>query len=459
MTKPQSIQRGRPVCPDSHVKPLKDSPAHMKGMPTQPATTFSYSESSYNVQPTNERGLDATQQAAGTDPPSCLPMFQTAGMNAIAISEEGLSRANKLFAIDNNTNQISTFKGNVHNSSEPAKPMHDDSNCNSEQPTIISARPTMMLGFQAGGSGKAIAISNEQLAKASKIFDDNVRQDTGGTKFDEDQSFLGKAEVCGEMNDEQDNAVDTHTNAGSSSCLPTFRTAGRKSIIDVSEENLNKVAKLFANGSEASKSISSRGSAPSLHSFNPLGGDQSGNMASDAASAKSHNAILGFHLAGSKKTISCSDEQIEEAARLLKDNDASATRVDAQNEKLRSKDGMYSPRNDIQQPSQLHPTFRTAGNNAAIAISEEGLAKAQTLFSTSNSLPEGENCANSNPPSCLPMFQTAGKNAAITISEEGLSRASKLFANTNNIMGNSTYDNPSSSSKGIVSSSPECGKL
>jgi hypothetical protein len=91
----------------------------MKGrMPTQPATTFSYGESSDNVQPTNERGLDATQQAAGTDPPSCLPMFQTAGKNAaITISEEGLSRANKLFATDNNTNQNSTFKGNVHNPS------------------------------------------------------------------------------------------------------------------------------------------------------------------------------------------------------------------------------------------------------------------------------------------------------------------------------------------------------
>ena len=178
---------------------------------------------------------------------SSFGMFQTAGKKAtIAISEEGLSRANKIFTTNTSIYDDDpdlSFQNTIQGPTKSSKLIvHKESIAHPPNDSC----PPKMFGFQTGGSGKAITITEEQMATASKILDSSDK-----INIDEQSSLDLKSTKGRDEEGQQENDY-VNGGSGSSSFLPTFVTAGRESAIQVvSEEGLNVANKLMTLGSSS----------------------------------------------------------------------------------------------------------------------------------------------------------------------------------------------------------------
>lgn len=93
--------------------------------------------------------------------PSIVPCFRTGGSGeAIAISDEQLAVATKLLDMNH--------QHDLHIEEEYVR---DGLNADTE------SRPPVIIGFQTGGSGKAIEVSDEQIAKATQLLGISHKED------------------------------------------------------------------------------------------------------------------------------------------------------------------------------------------------------------------------------------------------------------------------------------------
>ena len=349
---------------------------------------------------------------------SSFGMFQTAGKKAtIAISEEGLSRANKIFTTNTSIyddDPDSSFQNTIQGPTKSSKLIvHKESIAHPPNDSC----PPKMFGFQTGGSGKAITITEEQMATASKILDSSDKININ------EQSLVLKS-TKGRDEEGQQESDFVNGGSGSSSFLPTFVTAGRESAIQVvSEEGLNVANKLARSSS--------------THETNQ-----------DSTQGTQLNAELdtlpGFRFAHSGKAINISEKQIDEAAKLLNSDN---TTVNVHEEAPSNYSGCNSDfrstntdrvvdetRMDASSSPPLLPMFKTAGSHSNVAVSDEGLVKANSMFDADSDHSKAKSylCDQNQEDevsslSAFPMFRTAGKSNLISISEESLGRANELF--------------------------------
>lgn len=341
------------------------------------------------------RILDANQSTKpppdySSEPPTMLG-FQTVGSGkTITVSDEHMMKAAKILDIN-----------------QGAPPPNESS----KEP------PPVMLGFQTVGSGKAITVFDEHLAKAAKILDVQHQEDTSTSVVDS----ADKSEACHKEQGQQQESSNQPW-AGSSSSPPTFRMAGSKSVIDISEDSINKANKLMACGS-------------SSNNHDAMDQDEIGMDNSNQV----HNTLPGFQIVGSGKSITISDQQIKQAAKLLKSNDKESASRSISRQNLPTIDDKFNQQSFVRETEKINPSsstfpmFKTAGSNSNVAVSDEGLAKANSLLNTNT---EGANSNHHHQEvelpkqtslSSFPMFKTAGKSNTISISEDSLKKANNLF--------------------------------
>ena len=401
-----------------------------------------------------------------------FPMFQTAGNNAtISISEEGLSRANKIFATNTSIyddDPDSSFQDIQCPSKSSKLLVQEESTAHKSNESC----PSMMFGFQTGGSGKAIKITDEQRATASKILDTSDKKvninkqsssdfkstkpnescppmmfgfQTGGSgkaiKITDEQmatasKILDTSDKKVNINEQSsldfkstkgcngdDQKKSDFVNGGSeSSSFPTFKTAAGESAIQVSEEGLNVANKVVTLGSS------------SIHETNQ-----------DSILGTQVNAELpGFRFARSGTAINISEKQIDGASKLL-NSDYATVKLHKEAPSNNGCNGDFrstktnrvvdETRMDVS-TSPLHlPMFKTAGSHSNVAVSDEGLVKANSMFDNADSdhskaksyLCDQNQEDEASSLSAFPMFRTAGKSNAISVSQESLGRANELF--------------------------------
>eukprot|EP00985_Skeletonema_marinoi_P010854 scaffold5090_cov85-Skeletonema_marinoi.AAC.1 len=135
-------------------------------------------------------------------------VFSSAGSGkAIAVNEEEMAKANKLLADD--TQQKSSSDYAYDEQDEPYNP------------------PSSGFGFSSAGSGKAIAVNEDEMAKANKLLADDTQQKSSS----------------GHDYDEQDESYNPPSGFG-------FSSAGSGKAIAVNEEEMAKANKLLADDTQ-----------------------------------------------------------------------------------------------------------------------------------------------------------------------------------------------------------------
>lgn len=386
-------------------------------------------------------------------PPRKLPMFQTAGKKAtIQVSDEGLSKANKLFdcAEAKNVMSTGTAKDDAHDDI-------DTSRENKQLAKVDDSTKSIPM-FQTAGKKAPIKVSEESLSKANRLFDSNETRDksTHSTKARLSRSPSNSRPSSSPMFQSADNArlscvgqifdydidegsgVDYEAaayseNAIAPDVIPTKQQAsaeaavalpiaGKESIKEAFEESLSKT------------NDSHRGAV--VGGFNIRSTTDSTSV--NVQEVDHQNT---FQTAGKKAPIKVSDEALSKVEMLFGNDISSGAARDST---------LDNPAvANIEQPTkstnrQVKPSlfgFQTAGKKATIKVSDESFAKVSKLFDNFDSKTEmcqpaasyeSVSIKETNNPaqmSTLPMFQTAGKKAAINVSQEILSKVETLFDN------------------------------
>ena len=441
---------------NSSVKTLLYGPASCKGIPSQrnelplEAKDGLVEEEAAKIASIGQKKTIHVDSAdKKTD--SSVPSVQATLKNNASIQEESLSRVTtsktSIYDDDPDSSFVETFHGLAPNPELPlegpsapallgfqtvgsgkeitisdkhmakAEKLLDANQSAKPPPDYSFEPPPAMLEFQTVGSGKAITVSDEHMIKAAKILDLQHQEDTSSVVDSAD-----KLEACHE--EEQGQQESSHQPWSS---LPTFRMAGSKSVIDISEDSINKANKLMACGSSNSSN------------YNHEAMDQDEIDMDDGKQVQS--SLPGFQIVGSGKSITLSDQQIKQAAKLLKSNDKESTSWSIPRQNLPTNDDNFNQQSFVRETEKINPSsstfpmFKTAGSNSNVAVSDEGLAKANSLLNTNT---EGANSNHHHHQeeevprqtslSAFPMFKTAGKSNTISISEDGLKKANNLFS-------------------------------
>ena len=306
------------------------------------------------------------------------------------------------------------------------------------------------IGFATAGSGTAISVSDEHLAKATKLL------------ADDNNSLVDRAMTCDNSdgdsptptgNDSASSCTDDKTKETTTIDMPRpslgFASAGSGSLIFVSDENLSKAAKLLADGNDDSlidRTMTSDYDDGGTTLSTSIGISTSYTDATTTAnnSCIAPRTALGFASAGNGSLIQVSEESLSRATMLLVDSNDRA--VDSTSRIGYSKKYHIS---SVETSSSSNSFgFAPAGSGAFIRVSDEELSRASKLLAvktidepTSNvdsyrsSSGTEKICTTSfEAPRSHHGFASAGSGALIQISNESLIRASALLADSNDCL-------------------------
>jgi breast cancer 2 susceptibility protein len=243
------------------------------------------------------------------------------------------------------------------------------------------------LGFRTGGNGIAIEVSEEQIAKATKILDFKTEDDV---PYNDEESLWDNSNLDVER-----------------SPFVGFQTGGSGTTIVISDEQLAKVTQIFGGMNDQedvnwgySESRYETTYVESLPSIVPC-----------------------FRTGGCGKAIAISDEQIAVATKLLDMNHKNDLHI----EKEVVHDGLNA---DVE-------SLQTGGSGKAIEVSDEQIARATQLLgiphkediekSTKSYVDKSEYADDESRPPVIIGFQTGGSGKAIEVSDEQIAKASQLL--------------------------------
>eukprot|EP00985_Skeletonema_marinoi_P019195 scaffold10915_cov88-Skeletonema_marinoi.AAC.1 len=193
--------------------------------------------------------------------------------------------------------------------------------------TVTDASVTGFV-FSSAGSGKAIAVNEEEMAKANKLLADDTQQ-----KGSSDYAY-----------DEQDKTYNPASSAFG------FSSAGSGNAIAVDEDEMAKANKLLADDTQQ-KGSSDHDYDEQGEPYNPPSG-------------------FGFSSAGSGKAIAVDEEEMAKANELLADDMKQKS----------SSDHDYDEQDEPYNPPSSGFGFSSAGSGKAIAVDEDEMAKANKLL-------------------------------------------------------------------------------
>jgi breast cancer 2 susceptibility protein len=475
----------------------------------------------------DEKTLHANEPLPSAKMQNFSAIFQTAGKGMkISVTDDSLKMANTLFqesaadgmnvakASPANTPEAEQSQSNSGDenivksnfSSLLANTTISRKNCREaeaaiqrqdRQPTSLQTHaPLSMASFQTAGTGSFISVSENSLAKAETLFHGStatvgseatmfspkpprpmfrtVRESlkhavTSLQDMVEDSSGAGS-----ERSSSQDRISDSHNP------LPAmFQTAGRRSSITVSVEDMARANAILRDKSDRAQSAQKyqakaiRTEATASSRFPPsaplIQNADNGSLVpvSCSASVGDPSAPAGFvtpfQTAGKGHAISVSDASLEKANFVLEekrvlDPHVEPTAVPKCGNHPRTSlspalsqsqiagtmsdrsmtgatallEGMQTTKHVVfgQKPSPRKLAslsccvsgFKTAGQDNAIAVSKESLTQASALV-------QGESLGMVEPPGVAlsPAFRSAGKGEAIAVTGESLRNASNLF--------------------------------
>jgi len=250
------------------------------------------------------------------------------------------------------------------------------------------------LGFRTGGNGIAIEVSEEQIAKATKILDLKTEDDV---PYNYEESLWDTSNVD----------VERRPFVG-------FQIGGSGTTIAISDEQLVKATQIFGGMNDQedvnwgySESCYETTYVESLPSIVPC-----------------------FRTGGSGKAIAISDEQLAVATTLLDMNHQHDLHI----EEEVVRDGLNA---DTESRPPVIIGFQTGGSGKAIEVSDEQIAKATQLLgisqtedierSTESHLDKSENADDESRPPVIIGFQTGGSGKAIKVSSEQIVKATQLL--------------------------------
>ncbi|CAJ1940483.1 unnamed protein product [Cylindrotheca closterium] len=391
---------------------------------------------------TNRRPVAEEPDFEASEAPQAIHTicFRTAGSGtAVSVSEEAMAKASRF--LDNaNTNRRRVAEESAVQRSDIAKPISTMGfrTAGSGIPVSVSeeavakattllesstsyspiaeesevqrseiAQPISTIGFRTAGSGTAVSVSEEAMAKASRFLDSsNTNRRPEGEEPDTNRRPVAE---------EPDFEASEAPQAIHTIC---FRTAGSGTAVSVSEEAMAKASRFLDNANTNRRRVA----------------EESAVQRSDIAKPIS---TMGFRTAGSGIPVSVSEEAVAKATTLL-ESSTSYSPIAEESEVQRS---------EIAQPISTIG-FRTAGSGTAVSVSEEAMAKASRFLDSSNTnrRPEGEEPDTNRRPvaeepdfeaSEAPQaihticFRTAGSGTAVSVSEEAMAKASRFLDNAN----------------------------
>jgi hypothetical protein len=279
--------------------------------------------------------------------------------------------------------------------------LNDENVFQPPDPSMQDDARELSASFQTAGKGNVISVSEEDVARASKLLNDSSTNDINrrrsfGTSSQANKAVtsadnLGSLEGADAMS-ESTPSFNEALQAGPTiprETASSFQTAGTGTAISVTEASLATASALLNGGVHTAD----QGHSPTSFSEMPV----------------------IFQTAGKGKAISVSEKSVARANALLRDN---KTVADA---------------DEIMAPAavpHLPATFQTAGKGNSIVATEDGIARANEFWETSTNLAEchaeksqPEQFLLPIPIPAVPMFQTAGKKTTIAVTEDMLARA------------------------------------
>lgn len=366
-----------------------------------------------NDSPNDTGQPSVTEQGSQDETATATAMdgVQLAGSGkSIALSNEQLAVTSRL--LDGNTNAVNIIS--TAGEEVTANSSYEEANM----------QPAIMMGFQLAGSGKSIALTDEQMMRASHLFEGNAT----------DQTFPAEKHTS-PCRDEPTIASVMHG----------FQLAGSGKPISLSEEQLVNAASLIGGsprkpeslyptttrtqtvgcGKSLTPSEEQLVSATSLLNDIPKPTETLSTVEKHQSEPVISFAASGLSFAGSGKSITLSDDQLANTSRLLDGNTNTAARSTAIEE--------HQYRHSIHDELAISSTtlgFSFAGSGKSIDLSEEQLSKASQLLSYSKD--EKVSTAVCKPPPALPStsmmgFAFAGSGKSIALSEEELANASRIL--------------------------------
>ncbi len=251
------------------------------------------------------------------------------------------------------------------------------------------------FGFATAGSGKAITVNEDEIAKAANMLADNNDVDVNmNAAYDDEQHSFG---------------VSAFNTTGG------FASAGSGKAITVNEEEMAKATNLLADNND----------------------DVDADMCADYDTqvepdqhAFAMNSMGGFATAGSGKAIAVNEEEMSKAVEVL--TGSGGVELEENNEAFDD----HQDKSD-QQAFAMNSMggFATAGSGKAIAVNEEEIAKATKVLADKeeagvevNTTHDEQNSSGTNALNTTGGFASAGSGKAIAVNEEDIAKATQILA-------------------------------
>ena len=309
-----------------------------------------------------------------------VAMFKTAGKESVlSVSEDSLAYAKALLQDTSSVN----FEEDKNPSPRVDPPL----------PTKI---PQLAAEFHTTGKRTLIPVIEDSLNKAGALLEGPTAADT----VDHTTHFQGFSSIS----------------AGRLQSVPMFQTAGKGNVISITEESMSLAATLLEVSSANTRNAELDVKQPSR------------GVLSSSSSACVHPTAI-FQTAGKGSVISVTEESMSQAATLLTDTPSS---VDTEMKK-ESGPNYASIRGGV---PHFAAAFQTAGKGIVISVTEESLARAGTLLQDSTATVaaaddikslESESTSLSLHPLSMSMFHAACKGSMLRVSENSMARATSLL--------------------------------
>ena len=339
-----------------------------------------------------------------------VAMFQTAGSKkSIRVTIDQMEKAQSLLAVNktssspSQSSETSTSRARSLGTAK-AKSTQIDCRTPSMNSTINSTRPgntytlskssmPQSIGFTVAGSSRQIEVSEEDIRRASVIFEDSSSSPSGKSSRTTFQTHTATKKSESASSGSASAAMPQSQLATNSSCsLPAmFQTAGSNTTITVAEDSMARASKVLQSTLDVKQS-----------SFAPPEKDPKKPFDDSvlASDWRSSLTSASFHTAGRKTSISVSKESIDRATRLFNsdhENKISLAPPDpkAQSDKtkkqgseldgLNSSPGVESSTTN-RESKRTFPNimFQTAGTKTTVKITKQSLARAEEMFNLSD---------------------------------------------------------------------------
>lgn len=368
---------------------------------------------------------------------STYPMFKTAGRNTdIVVSDEGLAMATSL--LDKEPSTSGKLRSNLlsgQRSSGSVQPNIAPNRLSSDK-SGTAELSSRFPAFKTAGSNTDIAVSDEGLAMATSIFDeDNMICDKG--RFDSNRGSGSQANLQQTPDASCGNAERVEEKPGSSLIFPTmFRTAGNSKPITVSDESMGKVNEIFNDSStyagkktgvsvtqghpneatnlmKTNHSGASKGSLAHRQDNTKLGNDWAG-----TESSRQGFLTSGFTTGGSKAPITVTGESMTDADRILSSDGDGGVDVSSN-----------TVRREFVGSKKVMTGFATGGSNRTIVVSTEDIDRVGRFLNederTSNNDMSLER--NAVKGTIASGFTKGGSSVAIAVTEQNVADSRHLF--------------------------------